>query len=133
VTLTETDALAIIAVHGRLARAAHAADAGDGEAYGKCYTTDAVIEGHPRGRFEGRDAITKYYSERDLGGDPPHRHHIASIDAWFDEDGVLRSTNYFTVVGGGLIAGIDEHEFDFDGSEWLIKRKVTRLEFRVKP
>jgi uncharacterized protein (TIGR02246 family) len=127
--LLESEALAVVAVQRLLARAAHLTDAADGDAYAKLFTEDAVIEGHPRGPFHGREAIARYYNERQAGT-PPHRHHITSIDVHMDEDGVLRSTNYVTVVGGDLIAGVEEHEFERHGEEWVIKRKLTRLEFR---
>lgn len=131
-SVTDTEAIAILAAERLLARCAHAADAGDGRRYSEQFTRDAVIDGHPRGPFKGREAIARFYAERRIQ-DPPHRHHVTTIDARFDADGVLRSTSYFEVIGGGLIAGVDEHEFARDGEQWLIKRKVTRLEFRAGP
>jgi uncharacterized protein (TIGR02246 family) len=129
VAFTDQELAAQVAVSRILARCAHTADSGDGEGYAALFTEDGLIEGLPNGPFRGREEIARYYTGRKLD-DPPRRHHVSTIDTWFDEAGVLRSRSYFSIVGSNLVAGVYEHEFARAGDDWLIKHKVTRIELR---
>ena len=120
-----------VAVAQVMARCAFTADTGDGDGYAAMFTEDGVIEGLPNGPFHGRGEIAGYYNSRQIE-DPPRRHHVSTIDTWFDELGVLRSRSYFAIVGANLVAGYYEIEFEPSGQEWLIKHKVTHIERRIQ-
>lgn len=131
--MASTDRLlaARVAVAQIMGRCAHTADTGDGDGYAAMFTPDGIIEGLPNGPFHGRQAIADYYNSRQIE-DPPRRHHVSTIDTWFDADGVLRSRSYFAIVGANLVSGYYEIAFEPAGEDWLIKHKVTHIERRVQ-
>ena len=127
---TERLTAARVAVAQVMARCAFTADSGDGDGYAALFTEDGVIEGLPNGPFRGRAEIAAYYNSRQIE-DPPRRHQVSTIDTWFDAGDVLLSRSYFAIVGGNLVSGWYEIEFQAQGDEWLIKRKVTHIERRI--
>jgi len=129
--LLEPEAHAMLAVQRLLALGALTADSGDGDGYAALFTVDGVIEGLPRGPIEGREAIREYYNRG--VADPPRRHHVSSIHARFDADGILRATSYFLIVGAEPVFGVYDHEFAAQDEGWLIRRKITRIESRRTP
>lgn len=121
----------MVGVHRLQARYAQAVDARDGKAVAGLFTPDGVFDGD-LGPLSGREELTRFFAELPRS-EPPMRHHIGSIDARFDADGVLRSTSYLHTTGPVRIQAIYEDEYEPAAEDgWLFKRKTIRIESREK-
>ena len=126
--LDAREAAAIVEVERQQSRYVQAVDAGEGDAAAALFTPDGVFEGAVESPLEGRDAIRDFFTRRELVS-PPRRHHVTSMDAQLDPDGVVRATTYLQVVGlGGLTAGYYHDEFEHVDGEWLFRRKHLYVE-----
>jgi hypothetical protein len=127
-SMSDEELRAVVEVSRILARYVQSVDAFDADKVASLFAPDGRIEGLSVGTLSGRDEIRAFFAARDVVV-PPRRHHVTSINARIDPDGVLRSTSYLQVVGiGDLIAGVYEDEFEADGDDWLFKRKLIQLE-----
>jgi uncharacterized protein (TIGR02246 family) len=128
--LTDIELRAIVAVQRLMARYVQAVDAGDPDAIAALFAPTARMEGFVSVPVvDGREAIRQFFVDYQQRREPGLRHHITSIDAGFEDDGVLRATSYLHVIGGAqLIAGVYRDEFVPDGSDWLFAKRVVRVE-----
>jgi hypothetical protein len=128
-SISDHELAAVVAAQRAIALAAHAADARDGQTVSRLFTPDCVFEGST-GIRNGRDEVRRHFEELPLA-DPPLRHHISSIYARFDDEGILRATSYFLAVSKDRrVAGVYDDEFQAVGVGWLIKHRAVRIELR---
>jgi uncharacterized protein (TIGR02246 family) len=131
----DSELTAVLAANRLLARYAHAVDGHDSDGVAGLFVADATLAGLPSGDLEGREAIRAFFAARADARDPSagvRRHHVASANTRIDDDGVLRSTSYFNVVGeGGSVAGVYEDEFARDEGEWLLARRTVTVEHKA--
>jgi uncharacterized protein (TIGR02246 family) len=126
---------AFVAVQRLLARYATQLDEGDAEAVAELFTPGGRMEQTPGDlMLSGRTEIRVFLAERERSRDPSlprRRHHVSTIDARVDDDGIVYATSYFHVVGpGDQVAGVYEDEISADGDRWLFARRIVRVEVR---
>ena len=106
-------------------------DSRDLETMESCFTADAVfsmrIAGQEPVSFEGRDTIMKLMTDS-MAAQTDQRRHINSNLLVSEEDGVVRTTNYLTLVateGNGiqlLSAGVYRNEVVEDGGSLRFRK-----------
>jgi len=106
-------------------------DSRDLETMESCFTADAVfsmrIAGQDPVSFEGRDTIMKLMSDS-MAVQTDQRRHINSNLLVSEEDGVVRTTNYLTLVATEvdqirlLSAGVYRNEIVEDGGALRLRK-----------
>lgn len=127
-TISDREVRALQSAERLLARYAQSVDARDGDAVANLFTLDGQVE-RPEGNLRGREEIRRHFGER-ARTRPRVRHHVATIDAWLDEFGLLHAKSYFQVIGARFVAGVYEDDFELVDDDWLIKRKTINIEMR---
>lgn len=129
-------AVDIIAIQQLLARANTAVDAGDGDAYAKCFTEDGVLDAGEAGKFEGSEQIAAAGGSF-AGAMPGLRHWVNNHVIEVDGDRATGTVYIMVVLGGPEPTaggtGIYRDHMVRTSEGWLFESRAPHMETAPGP